>query len=312
MKKSIKILLISVCVFFAGLLSSSAKETTIQKYCSNNIGQGITSNSIGYMSSEKGDATVSAFSRSDENGNVKCIRVSVSVKADNTKKKGQRYMWVTLDLLDSIKTNSDGYKKITKEICNDNKDDCVIGTSFSYLEITDTAIKEIKDGNGIQFQTFNNKSIEYKNATLYGLDEKIEYRSGRGQIQDKDSNVPGKDDKKNYYTGEKYNTDASYQLDSASCDSLLGTIDDTDDPAYYIHQGFIWIKYIAIIILVALSMKDFFMAIVDKDEDSINKATKKCVKRLIYAVIIFLLPIIIEQVMGWSNLIDDPSICGLK
>lgn len=96
-----------------------------------------------------------------------------------------------------------------------------------------------------------------------------------------------------------------------TCDSLLGVKTNPDAPAYYVHIAFTWIKYIAIILLVVMSMKDFAFAVVSKDEEAIKKATSICIKRFIYCIVIFLLPIIVEQVMGWANLLDDPSICGL-
>ena len=96
------------------------------------------------------------------------------------------------------------------------------------------------------------------------------------------------------------------------CDSLLGTRTDTSTPAYYVHTGFVWIKYIAIIILIVLSMKDFGFAIISKDEEAIKKATSSTIKRFIYCIIIFVLPILIELIMGWANIVSDPSVCGLS
>ncbi len=110
--------------------------------------------------------------------------------------------------------------------------------------------------------------------------------------------------------GQLSKTFKNFEISESTCESLLGLPNDTSDPAYYVNLGFTWIKYIAIIILILYSMKDFAFAIISKDEESIKKATGVCVKRLIYCIIIFLLPVLIEIVMEWANIVSDPS-CGL-
>lgn len=93
------------------------------------------------------------------------------------------------------------------------------------------------------------------------------------------------------------------------CQSYFG--DPTCDgcPAYWIQQGFNLIKYIAIAALLVLVTMDFFKALVQNDKDALKKAGTSAMKRFIYCVIIFFLPILIEFIM---NLFGAYGTCGIR
>lgn len=94
------------------------------------------------------------------------------------------------------------------------------------------------------------------------------------------------------------------------CTSLLGSPQDKYSPAYYLNVVFKILRYVAIILLIVLSIMDFVGAVAAQDDDAIKKATNKTIKRLIFCVIIFVLPTLIEFVLQF---IHDSAIdtCGI-
>lgn len=94
-----------------------------------------------------------------------------------------------------------------------------------------------------------------------------------------------------------------------NCEYLLGDSTNPDHPAYWIQEGLDLIKYAAIMCLLGLSIADFFKAIVASDKDSLKKAGTKTMKRFIYCVIIFFLPILINFVL---ELFELTGTCGFN
>lgn len=66
-----------------------------------------------------------------------------------------------------------------------------------------------------------------------------------------------------------------------------------------------WIKYIAPVIVIILSILDFIKAIAAQDDDAMKKAQGKFVKRLIAAALLFLLPLIIDYLLDVFNLNNE-------
>ncbi len=59
-----------------------------------------------------------------------------------------------------------------------------------------------------------------------------------------------------------------------------------------------WIRYIVPILLIVLSIMDFIKAVASDSEDEMKKVSAKFVKRLIVAALIFLIPLILEFLLG--------------
>ena len=58
-----------------------------------------------------------------------------------------------------------------------------------------------------------------------------------------------------------------------------------------------WAKYIAPALIIVFTMLDFIKAIASQNDDDMQKAQSKFVKRLIVAAILFLLPLIINFIL---------------
>lgn len=81
------------------------------------------------------------------------------------------------------------------------------------------------------------------------------------------------------------------------CKYLLGDPENSQTPAYWFQLILDIMKYIAIIALLGLSTMDFFKAIVADDKDALKKALVKTIKRFIYCILLFFLPILVNILM---------------
>lgn len=86
-----------------------------------------------------------------------------------------------------------------------------------------------------------------------------------------------------------------------TCDSLLGDPNNCDGkcPAYWFQWILNVMKYVAIVALLVLVISDFLKALTENDKDAMKKAGSKALKRFVYCVLIFFVPIIIEIIMTW-------------
>ncbi len=96
--------------------------------------------------------------------------------------------------------------------------------------------------------------------------------------------------------------------EESTCTSYLGSVDNPEEPAYWLQYILNLMKYAAIIALFVLVTFDFMKAIVENDKDAIKKAGQKAIKRFIYCVLIFFLPIIVEFLMELFGIYEN---CGI-
>ena len=83
-----------------------------------------------------------------------------------------------------------------------------------------------------------------------------------------------------------------------NCKALFGDPDESKYIAYWLQWAMNVIKYLGIIALFIMSTIDFVKALIDKDQDAVKKAASTTLKRFIYCVILFFLPIIVETLMS--------------
>ncbi len=69
-----------------------------------------------------------------------------------------------------------------------------------------------------------------------------------------------------------------------------------------------WMRYIVPVLLILLSVLDFIKAIAADSDDEVKKVTSKFVKRLIVAVVIFLVPLALQFLLGIFG-IDANNFC---
>ena len=72
-----------------------------------------------------------------------------------------------------------------------------------------------------------------------------------------------------------------------------------------------WGKYFAPVLVIILSILDFIKAIAAQKDEDMKKAQERFIKRLIAAVLLFMLPLIIYFVLDKFNLINDDPFCNI-
>ena len=93
--------------------------------------------------------------------------------------------------------------------------------------------------------------------------------------------------------------------------SKNGTCNMSDRVIKWLANIFKWVKYIAPVLVIILSILDFIKAIASQNDDEMKKAQGRFVKRLISAALLFLVPFIIEFALDAFNLVPDNTYCDL-
>lgn len=93
--------------------------------------------------------------------------------------------------------------------------------------------------------------------------------------------------------------------------SILGDIEDEDSVAWLVQQILNYIKILGPILVVLLSSIDFISVIVKSDDEAMAKAQKKLILRLILAVLLFLIPTLVEAILQIFGITGN-STCGLQ
>lgn len=79
---------------------------------------------------------------------------------------------------------------------------------------------------------------------------------------------------------------------------ILGDPKDEDSVAWLVQLALNIVKIVGPILVVILSSIDYIMVIVKSDNDAFGKAQKKLITRLILAILLFLIPTIVEILLG--------------
>lgn len=97
-----------------------------------------------------------------------------------------------------------------------------------------------------------------------------------------------------------------------ACQNILGDPNNCNKecPAYWIQWCLNLMKYIAVIALFVFVISDFVNALVQNDKDALKKAGEKALKRFIYCVIIFFVPLIVQTILGWFGIYGTCGIGG--
>lgn len=81
------------------------------------------------------------------------------------------------------------------------------------------------------------------------------------------------------------------------CQYILGDPSKAGSFAYYLDLTFRFIKFVAPLVVIVLSIFDYIKAITSSDADIITKTNKKTLLRLVFALLLFILPIIISYIL---------------
>lgn len=186
--------------------------------------------------------------------------------------------------------------------------------SIALSDLNGNTIYIVKDDNNkLYFDYVNcNENCTYPNIEIeYGCIEDLYYYYIFTEGQTYKKHNYGGWYPNNCINGlPEINTDMDIE-ELVNCNSLLGNPQINGSPAFYLQKILDIMKYVAIVLVIVLSVKDFLESITAKDEDNIKKALHKLIIRFIICIAIFVLPTILKFVFTLVDLYD-PSICGIK
>lgn len=99
---------------------------------------------------------------------------------------------------------------------------------------------------------------------------------------------------------------------STTCNGILGEPGDEESVAWLLQQILNYIKILGPILVVILSSMDFAKAIIASDDESMKKAEKKLMIRLVLAVALFLVPTLVSVMLNVLGYTADGQLCLLK
>lgn len=105
-------------------------------------------------------------------------------------------------------------------------------------------------------------------------------------------------------------TTTSQNVDCDGSDSLLGNPEDENSVAWLLQQIFNFVKIVGPILVVVLSSIDYAKVIIQSDDESMGKANKKLMWRLILAALLFFIPLLIQVFLQMFGFTSDPT-CGI-
>ena len=119
------------------------------------------------------------------------------------------------------------------------------------------------------------------------------------------------DVKDNKYVDKGNNTDDSVKVQNVdNCQGVFGTVGEPDAIATYLQTAFNLMKFLGPILVLVLSVMDLIKITAEgKQDDQLKKLGIKTMKRLVYAVIIFVLPEVINYIF---TLVGLYGTCGIS
>lgn len=86
-------------------------------------------------------------------------------------------------------------------------------------------------------------------------------------------------------------------INIASRETILGDPTDEDSVAWLVYLVLNIIKIAGPILVILLSSVDFILVIVKSDNDAFAKAQKKLITRLVLAILLFLVPVVVQVIL---------------
>lgn len=100
--------------------------------------------------------------------------------------------------------------------------------------------------------------------------------------------------------------------DPTKCSSYFGNINDKGSTAYYLDKAFTFISYAGVAVLIVTLTIDYIKALTSGDKDTLKKVNTRSIKRIIFAILLFLLPLLLRTVLPIFGIVSDCEIAGIK
>lgn len=93
--------------------------------------------------------------------------------------------------------------------------------------------------------------------------------------------------------------------------TILGNPEDEESVAWLLKKLFTYLKILGPMIIIIMSGIDFSKAIINGDDETLQKCYKKLITRLVLAVVLFFIPTLVEVLLELFGLMGEP-ICILN
>ena len=95
------------------------------------------------------------------------------------------------------------------------------------------------------------------------------------------------------------------------CNSIFGSVGDEGSVAWLINEVLDYLRILGPLLVLVLSSIDFTKAIIQNDDDTMKKAQKKLINRLLLAAVLFIIPSLVTLILEIFGFTSGVA-CGIK
>ena len=99
---------------------------------------------------------------------------------------------------------------------------------------------------------------------------------------------------------DKKKDDNSKEVGS-DCVSILGSVNQKGDVAYYLQKIFNFMKFLGPVLAICLIIMDSIKGVTSGDKDALNKLLTSSAKRIIFVVLLYIFPTVLNLILGWIS-----------
>lgn len=290
--------------FFANYDAIAMYDPNYEYYASGSITEKINDPNKTYSKSEELCPQKMVAYKIKDNNDEEQYQF-LACESDSCNKLACEYDGATQKNCKTIKQKAEELKISNSEVFEMSFDDGVVNNN-EYYNPNKNNFQENYNNTQLDKEKYcDEESSEYNKEKCEQATEKEEY-----VVETATSHGTEETKLKEEFLGFKSNISIDFNTEDG-CESYLGNPKLKGTPAYYLQFAFNLIKYIAIIMLLVLTIVEYAKAVVSSNQDAIKKATMNTVKRLILAAVIFMLPMLIEFLFKVLGLYSSTT-CGIK
>lgn len=199
-----------------------------------------------------------------------------------------------------------------------NYTDCTVpDNAKSFVSVTNSSgqavFKKIAqpDGDG-SVRTFN---VSCKNALYQNQIQQFRMLvTSNKTVDEEDDSSSSSDgsDSNNNSQGSNQSEGSSSSTSSDSCenmsseerkkcDGIIGNPNDPDTFAAMLRKTLKFIQYLGPLLVIVMTILDLVKGVASAEKDAMSKLLKKTFLRIIYAVLLFVFPPVLDTVLRWTN-----------